>query len=84
METGLIVLAGYIVIQTVEGNVITPMIHQKAVDLPPALLISVQVLLSLIFGVVGLILAAPLTSVAMVSVQKLWIEYTLGETVRQD
>lgn len=84
METGLIVLAGYIVIQTVEGNVIVPMIHQKAVDLPPALLISVQVLLSLIFGVVGLILAAPLTIVAMVSVQKLWIEYTLGETVRQD
>lgn len=84
METGLIVLAGYIVIQGVEGNVITPMIHQKAVDLPPALLISVQVLLSLIFGVVGLILAAPLTIVAMVSVQKLWIEYTLGETVKQD
>ena len=84
METGLIVLAGYIVIQTVEGNIIVPMIHQKAVDLPPALLISVQVLLSLIFGVVGLILAAPLTIVAMVSVQKLWIEYTLGETVRQD
>lgn len=84
METGLIVLAGYIVIQTVEGNVITPMIHQKAVDLPPALLISVQVLLSLIFGVVGLILAAPLTIVAMVSVQKLWVEYTLGETVRRD
>lgn len=83
MQTGLIVLAGYIVIQTVEGNIITPLIHQKAVDLAPALLISVQVLLSLIFGVVGLILAAPLTIVAMISVQKLWIEYTLGEKVEQ-
>ena len=80
-QTGLIVLVGYIVIQNVEGNVLVPMIQQKAVDLAPALLISVQVLLGLIFGLVGLILAAPLTIVAMVAVQKLWVEHTLGEKV---
>jgi len=27
----------------------------------------------------GLILAAPLTIVAMVTVQKLWVEHTLGD-----
>jgi len=81
VQTGLIVLVGYIVIQNVEGNVIVPMIHQKAVELAPALLISVQLLLGLVFGVVGLILAAPLTVVAMVAVQKLWVEHTLGEKV---
>lgn len=81
MQTGLIVLVGYIVIQNLEGNVVVPMIQHKAVDLAPALLIAVQVLLSLIFGVVGLILAAPLTIVAMVAVQKLWVEHTLGEKV---
>ncbi|TVQ34062.1 MAG: AI-2E family transporter [Wenzhouxiangella sp.] len=70
-----------IVIQSIEGNVLVPMIQQKAVDLAPALLISVQVLLGLIFGVVGLILAAPLTIVAMILVQKLWVEHTLGEQV---
>lgn len=80
-QIGLIVLAGYIVIQNIEGNVLVPMIQHKAVDLAPALLISVQILLSLIFGVLGLILAAPLTIVAMVAVQKLWVEYTLGEKV---
>jgi predicted PurR-regulated permease PerM len=80
-QTGLIVLVGYIVIQNIEGNVLGPMIQRKAVDLAPALLIAVQVLLSLIFGVVGLILAAPLTIVAMVAVQKLWVEHTLGEKV---
>ncbi|WP_170314651.1 AI-2E family transporter [Aquibium carbonis] len=79
-QTGLIVLAGYIIIQNIEGNVLVPMIQQKAVNLAPALLISVQVLLSLVFGVAGLILAAPLTIVAMVAVQKLWVEHTLGET----
>ncbi len=80
-QTGLIVLFGYIVIQNVEGHVLTPMIQHKAVNLAPALLISVQVLFSLIFGMVGLILAAPLTVVAMVLVQKLWVEHMLGDKV---
>jgi predicted PurR-regulated permease PerM len=81
MQTGLIVLVGYLVVQNIEGSVIGPMIQQKAVNLPPALLIAAQVLLSLIFGVVGLILAAPLAIVAMVTVQKLWVEHALGEKV---
>ncbi len=79
--TGLIVLIGYVVIQNIEGNVLVPMIQHKAVDLAPALLISLQVLLSLIFGIAGLILAAPLTIVAMIAVQKLWVEHKLGEKV---
>ncbi|MCP1675428.1 putative PurR-regulated permease PerM [Natronocella acetinitrilica] len=79
MQTGLIVLVGYFVIQNIEGNVVVPMIQHKAVNLAPALLISVQVLFGLVFGAVGLILAAPLTIVAMVSVQKLWVEHTLGD-----
>ncbi|MDO9637978.1 MAG: AI-2E family transporter [Pseudotabrizicola sp.] len=77
--TGAIVLGGYIVIQTIEGEILTPLIQQRAVNLAPALLIAVQVVLTLIFGVAGLILAAPLTIVAMVAVQKLWVEHTLGE-----
>ena len=74
-------LIGYVVIQNIEGNVLVPMIQQKAVHLAPALLISVQVLLSIVFGVVGLMLAAPLTIVAMVAVQKIWVEHTLGEKI---
>lgn len=80
-KTGIIVLVGYLVIQTIEGNIVGPLIQKKAVNLAPALLIAVQVLLSLTFGVMGLILAAPLTIVAMVSVQKLWVEHTLGEKI---
>jgi len=81
MQTGLIVLAGYLVIQNLEGSIVSPLVQQRAVKLPPALLIALQVLLSLVFGVMGLILAAPLTVVAMVAVQKLWVEHTLGERI---
>jgi predicted PurR-regulated permease PerM len=79
VETGLIVMAGYLVIQNLEGNVVVPMIQHKAVNLAPALLISLQVLLSVAFGVMGLMLAAPLTVVGMVAVKKLYIEAVLGD-----
>lgn len=80
-QIGLIALGGYIVIQNIEGNIVTPMIQQRAVNLAPALLIGMQVLLGVVFGAIGLILAAPFTVVAMVAVQKLWVEHTLGEKV---
>lgn len=80
LDTGLIVLVLYLIIQTVEGNVVTPLIHQKAVELPPAVSILAQVLMGLAFGAVGFVLAAPLTVVVMVMVQKLYVEATLGDS----
>jgi predicted PurR-regulated permease PerM len=79
VEIGIIVAIGYLVIQNLEGNVIVPMIQHKAVNLAPALLISLQVLMSLVFGIPGLILAAPLTVVGMVLVKKLYLKGVLGD-----
>jgi predicted PurR-regulated permease PerM len=79
LATGLAVTALYLAIQNIEGYVITPLIQQKAIDLPPALLISIQVLLGVLFGAAGLILAAPLLAVAMVAVNLLYIEDVLGD-----
>jgi predicted PurR-regulated permease PerM len=78
-EIGLIVLVFYLIVQNLEGNFLVPIIQHRAVHLAPVLLISVQVLLSALFGVMGLVLAAPLTVVAMVAVEKLWMEEMLGE-----
>jgi predicted PurR-regulated permease PerM len=78
-EVGMIVLVFYLVVQNLEGNFLVPIIQHRAVHLAPALLISVQILLSALFGVMGLILAAPLTVVGMVAVKKLWMEEVLGE-----
>lgn len=74
VQTGVIVLVFYIVIQNLEGNFLVPMIQHKVVNLAPALLISVQVLMGTIFGLLGLIMAAPLTVVAMVLVKHLYLE----------
>ena len=79
LQTGIIVLVFFLVVQNLEGNFLGPMIQHRVVNLAPVLLISVQVLMSALFGAMGLILAAPLTLVAMIFVQKLYVEDTLGE-----
>jgi len=84
VQTGLIVTAFYFTVQNVEANIVVPWIQHKVVHLAPALAISAQVLLGLLFGLPGFILAAPLTVVGMILVQKLWMEATLGEESGSD
>lgn len=79
LQTGIVVLVFFLVVQNLEGSFLAPLIQHRVVNLAPVLLISVQVLMSTLFGVMGLIMAAPLTLVAMVMVKKLYIEDVLGE-----
>ncbi len=78
-ETGLIVLVFYLALQNVEGNILTPMIQERAVRVPPALLVSMQVLFGAIFGAAGFIMAAPLTVVGFIAVNMLYVEDVLGD-----
>jgi len=52
---------------------ITPLIQRQAVALPPALLITAQVLLGVAIGWLGLLLATPLTAVVVVLVRELYV-----------
>lgn len=73
-------LAVYCVVQFLEGNVLTPLIQRKAVSLPPALIMASLVIMGLLFGFVGIILATPFAAVMMVLVKRLYIEDVLGDT----
>lgn len=77
--TALIVLIFYIVIQNIEGAIITPNIHARIISMPPVLIIAAQVLLSTMVGLVGVILAMPIVAVSMVLVRRLYIEDVLGD-----
>lgn len=79
VQTGIAVLVFYLIVQNLEGYVLTPMIQHKAVHIPPAVLITTGVLMTVLFGVPGLILAAPLTAVGLVLVKQLYFEDVLGE-----
>jgi len=74
----------YLVVQMVDGYVLTPLVDRRSVELPPVLTISAQVLLGTLFGFVGLLVASPLTATAMILVKMLYIENVLGDRVMSE
>jgi predicted PurR-regulated permease PerM len=79
LATVLWTLGAILVIQQLEGNVITPFIQQRAVSMPPALVLFAIVVFGVLFGWLGVFLAVPLAVATTVLVKKLWIRQTLGE-----
>jgi predicted PurR-regulated permease PerM len=69
----------YIGVHFVEGNFITPMVQAEATSFPPVLAILSTVAFSVLFGPVGVLLAAPLTLVLMAAVELLYVQQALGE-----
>ena len=69
----------YLGVQVAESYVLTPLIDQRSVHLPPALAITTQVLLGTLLGALGVVFAIPLTALGMVLVRMLYIEDFLGE-----
>ena len=67
----------FVAIQQLEGNVIEPLVQQRAVDLPPALLLFAVVAGGLVFGIAGILFAAPLTVVLYVLVKRLYVREAL-------
>lgn len=51
----------YLAIQTLESYVLTPLVQERAVSLPPAWLLIAQLFGGLFGGVLGVVFAAPLT-----------------------
>jgi len=74
---GLKVLAVYFVVQQLEGNLLSPLIQQWAVDLPGAVLLFSLLAMGTLFGPLGIIFAAPVTVVIYVLVKKLYVREAL-------
>jgi predicted PurR-regulated permease PerM len=71
----------YTGIHVFEGYCVTPLVQQRTIAVPPAVLLSVQVLIGALFGPVGLLLATPIAVAAIVLVQMLYVQDVLGEEV---
>ncbi len=72
-------LALVVAVQQLESNIIEPVVQRRMVQIPPALLLFSVVAFGMVFGLPGVVLAAPLTVVAYVAVKKLYVRETLGE-----
>lgn len=71
-QTGLWTAAALIVVQQVQGNLVTPLVQSHMAELPPALTIFSLFAFGMVMGPMGVILAVPLTVVGQTLVRELW------------
>jgi predicted PurR-regulated permease PerM len=69
----------FVGLQSMEGYVLTPLVQKHIIDLPPVLTIMGQVVMGILAGPWGLLLAVPMVAVIMVLVKMLYIEDVLGD-----
>lgn len=76
------VLIVYGIVETLESYLLTPLVQERAVSILPAALISAQVVMGVLAGAVGVLLATPLAVSIIVLVQMLYVEDVLGDDVK--
>ena len=74
MSTMLWVAALYLGTQFFESYFLTPYLQQEVVESPPALALIMQVLFGVMAGMLGVILAVPITAAGMVIIRMLYVE----------
>jgi predicted PurR-regulated permease PerM len=77
----LYVLVVYGAVQFLESYLITPLIQERAVSIPPAVLISAQVIMGILAGAIGVLMATPLAVTLIVLIQMLYLADVLGDPV---
>lgn len=75
----LYVILLYIGVQAVESNIITPVIQRHMIHLPFAMILLAQIIFGILTGVLGLILATPITAAIIVAVRMLYVHDVLGD-----
>ena len=78
-ERALAVLVMYAACHFLDDFFIVPIAERKVVQLPPALTITMQVVLALPGGFLGIMLAAPLTACGIILVRRFWVEDVLEQ-----
>lgn len=69
-EMGLFTILVYFLVQNFDGYVVIPLIAKKTVDLAPALVLAMQLIMGILFGIAGLFLADPLLAMIKVALER--------------
>lgn len=72
----------YLLVQQLEGNVITPVILKKRLDIPPALTVVTVAAMGVVFGVLGMLIAEPLLATVLVTTKMLYVQDVVGDEVK--
>jgi predicted PurR-regulated permease PerM len=68
-----LVLAVYVIVNQIEGNLILPLVMARTVNLHPAVVAIGVLVMAQLFGLIGVIISIPLISLAVILVEELWI-----------
>ena len=69
----LAVLVVYVLVQQIESNVIVPVVMSRTTRLHPALIAIGVVVVGRLFGIVGLFVAVPIISAAVILTEEIWV-----------
>jgi len=72
-------IATYAIVRIVQDMIVTPVIQNKVIAIPPAITLFAIVGIGYIFGLAGLVFAAPLLVAIFALTHSLYIRETLGE-----
>lgn len=78
------VILAYIAIQQVESNLLTPLVMRQAVSLHPVVVIASVTVAGAAFGILGALLAVPVSVVASVLIEELWFKRLEEEQEEQE
>jgi predicted PurR-regulated permease PerM len=70
VDTGLYTIFVYFLVQNIDGYIVVPLIAKKTVDLAPALVLGAQLIMGLLFGILGLFLADPLMAMIKIALER--------------
>lgn len=81
-QKALSVVILYLVMQQLEGNVITPLLLERRLDIPPVLTVVAVAALGVVFGVIGMLIAEPLLAATLVATKMLYVNDVVGDEVQ--
>lgn len=81
-QKALMVVGLYVIVQQLEGNVITPLILEKRLDIPPVMTVVAVSAMGVVFGVLGMLIAEPLLAAGLVLTKMLYVQDVVGDEVK--
>lgn len=80
----LLIVVVYYILQTIQSQVIAPLLLGQGIHMPPAMILLSQIIAGIFFGFLGVLLAVPLAAIAMVLVQEIYVKDILGDSERNE
>jgi len=74
---GLYVIALYVAIHVLDGYILVPLVQRRMVHLPPAVTLTAQLVLGILWGILGVAVATPLAGALMTLVRMAYVEDVL-------